>query len=380
MMREISLLSPIFVSLFWTIILFSSDDEQKNQQKALGMFMFLVCVVFVCQFIYFRPYPDLYPYFNFPLRLAILMAYPVFHIYFRIITVESMFSLRNHWTYLSISTIVIIVYGIAIALTPKIEFRAWLYNANAYPESVNIQFLSIASRMVQVTFLLQIIGTIIGNFVLIKKHREKAEQFYSNILVEKMDKTLALSITIALMSVTAFTLVALGQHFLLFKNLMICIGWLIIAITLFIIGYMGSKQRATNMIFCLENELDTVNNEEKVFSGGMKSILDSLIHEFEVNRIHLNSQLNIMDVAKLVGSNRTYISNLINQQFDQNFCAFVNNYRLIELEKAIQFDPSKSIDTLIEQCGFGSINSMKRAIQTKSGMSFNKWKDSFCEL
>ncbi len=376
MLRLILLLSPIYISLFWTIILFSSDDNHRKQKNGLGMFMLLSFVVFSCQFIYFRPYHELYPYFNFPLRFAALMAYPIFHIYFRVITVDSKFSWRIHWRYFSFQLFVIALYGVSIALTPQNEYRAWLYNTESYPDSIAIQFLNITAKIVQLTFLIQVLATIIGNFVLIKKYREKAEQFYSNIIDEKIDKTIALSISIALMSLSSFILVALGQNFLMLHDQIVDIGWFIISITLFVLGFMGSQQKTILVNFDTE-ELTGEQKEEEVegIFRDVNTMMEKLVVEFEKNKIYLNSQLNIIDVAQIVGSNRTYISMLINQHFNQNFSTFVNNYRFMELERIVQQEPNLSNEDLIDRCGFGSLNSMKRAVLSKTGLSIKEWKE-----
>jgi len=372
MLRLILLLSPIFVSFFWSLILFNCDDNHKKQKNMLGIFMLLTFIVFSCQFIYFRPYPNLYVYFNFPLRLAALMSYPVFYIYFRMITVDSSFSFRAHWPYFIVQTIVILLYGIAIALTPKNEFSVWLYDMNAFKDSNNIKFLNIAARIVQLTFLVQVITIIIANFVLIKKYKAKAELFYSNIWHDKIDKTLIIGISITLMSISAFVLIALGQNFLMYQEKIMNTGWFVIAVTVFIIGFMGSQQK--NIIVNFEEEESADNGEDVVDGRDVNTILEKLLLEFENNKIFLNSQLNINDVASIVGTNRTYISVLINQNYELNFSAFVNKYRFEELERLIEHDPNLANEALIERCGFGSFNSMKRVVMHYANLPFNEWK------
>ena len=65
---------------------------------------------------------------------------------------------------------------------------------------------------------------------------------------------------------------------------------------------------------------------------------------------------------------------IINKQYNQNFCSFVNRYRIEELKKAYIENPSLSIEALAEKGGFGSMNSMKRAIYNKTGLSLSEWK------
>jgi len=143
---------------------------------------------------------------------------------------------------------------------------------------------------------------------------------------------------------------------------------------LFIIGYMGIKQKAINPTFDLEVDNEIQNNHVKQLSGTQRNILARLIMEFEQKKIYLNSQLNILDVVQAIGTNRTYISTIINQQYNQNFCAFVNSYRLDELERIIHKNHNVSNEILAESCGFGSVNSLKRAVFAKTGMSISEWK------
>jgi len=124
----------------------------------------------------------------------------------------------------------------------------------------------------------------------------------------------------------------------------------------------------------LEVDDKTQNNEEKQLTGAQKKLLNSMLLEFEQKKIYLNSQLNILDVVQAIGTNRTYISTIINQQYNQNFCAFVNSYRLEELERIIHKNQNVSNEILAESCGFGSVNSLKRAVFAKTGMSVSQWK------
>jgi AraC-like DNA-binding protein len=95
---------------------------------------------------------------------------------------------------------------------------------------------------------------------------------------------------------------------------------------------------------------------------------------FEKEHIHLESKLTIQDVALKVGTNRTYISSLINQHYGVNFCSFVNNLRVEEMERMMKENPKATNQMLAEACGFGSVDSLKRAVQSKTGLSISAWK------
>ena len=102
--------------------------------------------------------------------------------------------------------------------------------------------------------------------------------------------------------------------------------------------------------------------------------------QFDEKKIYLNSQLNILDIVQLVGTNRTYITSIINRQYNQNFCNFVNSYRVDELKKILLDKAQQTNETLAELCGFGSVISMKRAVLSKEGMSFSEWRQTIYSL
>jgi YesN/AraC family two-component response regulator len=54
----------------------------------------------------------------------------------------------------------------------------------------------------------------------------------------------------------------------------------------------------------------------------------SLLDYFLQEKPYLNPDLNLGDVSKALGTNKTYLSQLINREFEMNFYTFVNQYRI----------------------------------------------------
>jgi AraC-like DNA-binding protein len=50
-------------------------------------------------------------------------------------------------------------------------------------------------------------------------------------------------------------------------------------------------------------------------------------------RPHLNSHLKITDFARDVGTNRTYLSRYINENYGMNFSTYINRLRLAEMKE-----------------------------------------------
>lgn len=364
---------PIYVTLFWSAALAGDNKKHSAPRQFLGKFMLFPLVIYISHFLYFAPLPAIYPYFDVVLQFASLMVFPMYYIYFRLLTVEENFSIKAHAKFLALPVLITLVYAIGVLFTPRVEFRTWLFDEHAYSSSHSIQFLSVMRVIIRVTYLIQVVVSVFGNYLLLKKYGAKAEQFYSDELDGKFNNAKMLNRSIIYMSLAAFICTAMGRQFLISQDVLIYIGWTVFSSLLFIVGYMGITLKPINPTFDLLIT-DEQPSIDEFTSSVQKKLLQKLLVEFEQKKIYLNSQLNIMDVVKAVGTNRSYISAIINQQYNQNFCSFVNNYRVEELERIFSENPDYTIETLAEQSGFGSVNSLKRAVSSKTEMSIAEWK------
>jgi AraC-like DNA-binding protein len=374
MIRTIILLLPIYVALFWSVALAGNGKKRSTPRKFLGKFMLFPLIIFISHLIYFAPYPEIYPWFDVILQYASLMAFPIYYIYFRLLTVDDKFSIKAHGRFLIIPMLIGTIYVVGVLLTPKVEFRTWLFDQNAYSDSLHIKFLDVMRYIIRIIYLIQVVVSVTGNYLLIRKYSSKAEQYYSDLQDGKYNNAIMLNRSIIVLGLTAFIFILVGRQYLMGQNVMIDVGWIVFSVMLFIIGYMGLKQKPINPTYDLETDMQVQDDEIKQLSDTQKAILHKLTMEFEQKKIYLNSQLNILDVVQAVGTNRSYISAIINQQYHQNFCAFVNSYRMVELDRILHDHQDFSNEMLAESCGFGSVISLKRAVSAKTGMSINEWK------
>lgn len=85
-----------------------------------------------------------------------------------------------------------------------------------------------------------------------------------------------------------------------------------------------------------------------------KELYERVAAYFEYERPYLNSKLTINDVAKVVYSNRLYISRAINQCTGRNFCQFVNYYRIAYAIESFRSNPDLKVGEISGMSGFNS--------------------------
>lgn len=373
MLKTIFLLTPVYISLFWSILFFRISGFKSDPKFFLGKFMMVSFVIYLSHFLYFTPYPEAYYWINPLYQYASLLVYPLYYIYFRLLTVDRGFLIRKHGWYLFAPTLLFILYVVGICLTPIEEYKIWIFNKSFTSESFGIQYLNILYIVIKIVFIVQVFYTLAGNLKLIQKYRYKAEQYYSDIQDSRISRVMILNLTLLITSVISIIFKVLGKDFVSHEIVEIAIASVLFSSMLFIIGWLGLQQKSINPTFESE-KVEPVVTEEELPASSRQIILEKIISLFKNNRIYLNNKLTIQEVAQAVGTNRSYVSSIINQKFSQNFCSFVNNYRIEELEKIIVKNPEFTNQLLAESSGFGSIDSLKRAIYAKNGLSIAAWK------
>jgi len=231
--------------------------------------------------------------------------------------------------------------------------------------------LNIMRPLLNCYVVFQVIYYLVRNTILLRKYGNRAEQFYSDIEDGKYNNANMLNYMIVINAVVTIICYIIFLRY----SWMVYIFPSIYAIYVYLVGYMGYKQKAINPTFDLISNFYAESSSEQEFPAVYNILLQKLLTEFEVNKIYLNSQLNILDVVQAVGANRSYISSVINQQYNQNFCSFVNNFRMQELQRVYADNPEYTNESLAEYCGFGSVSSLRRSVYAKTGLSITEWKN-----
>lgn len=89
---------------------------------------------------------------------------------------------------------------------------------------------------------------------------------------------------------------------------------------------------------------------------------------FEKERVYLNPRLRLSELAMVLGTNRTYLSQYFNQNCESTFYDFVNDYR-IHHAKLLLHSTDDTLETIAMNSGFNSLSTFRRAFVQREGMS-----------
>ncbi len=122
----------------------------------------------------------------------------------------------------------------------------------------------------------------------------------------------------------------------------------------------------------------TTNGATKIASDHLlgAALERKLTQLLDEERIWLNPQLTLSDLAAEVGTNRTYLSNYLNNTLHTNFYDYINGFRLkAALDKLNNPETATTMAELAETCGFNSISTFRRVFVRAMGCSYVEYRD-----
>ena len=105
--------------------------------------------------------------------------------------------------------------------------------------------------------------------------------------------------------------------------------------------------------------------------GGRKvdcDIYKGILYQLEIRQVFLDISLSLPRLGKLLGTNQTYLSNVVNKYFGRNFKELVNSYRVEYAKELLRADRC-GLDKMPERCGFKSKSAFYAAFGKITGMS-----------
>jgi AraC-like DNA-binding protein len=125
----------------------------------------------------------------------------------------------------------------------------------------------------------------------------------------------------------------------------------------------------TNITIEVENQqnkqTNSINDEKR------EILKNQMVDYIENEKVFLQKDLTIYDVAKALNTNSNYISNILNTMLDCNFVTFINSYRIEEAKKILisKEYSNYTIEAISVIVGFNSKSAFNNAFKNKVGIT-----------
>ena len=108
-------------------------------------------------------------------------------------------------------------------------------------------------------------------------------------------------------------------------------------------------------------------------------ILKKIIRLFDVDKIYIKTDLTLNKLAKRLSTNRTYLSQIINDEFEKNYSEFINEYRVneaIHMFSDYKRNNKFSIEAIAKEAGFKTKTSFNSVFKKFTGITPSVFKDA----
>jgi len=379
---------PLWICVFWlfnSLFSFKSNSLAKN---FLIFFFFIATINYFSHFLYFNRQYNSYCFAENIWIFTSLSLFPIYYYYIRLLTKDSKISIS--WIWLLIPSFILSIFSFILFFLMN-SYDKYIYVHNIlYWNGANSDYSFIIKLQLikQIIFrILFITQAIIFTFIGIKHistYNKSIKEFYSETKNKEFKSIKILLIVFIFASITSSLSAIIGKSFFIENQFLIIIPSLIHSLFLYGVGYVNHKQYFTIIDF----KNDLLNADKKDYSTEITKkdinnnhLKEQLIKLLETKEIFKNPDLRISDVSTLLNTNRTYISNLVNEEFNQSFADFINNYR-IKYAKNILHDKKQiniSISEIGYMSGFLSESSFYRVFKDKVGVSPGSYRKKFFE-
>lgn len=391
----LSFIIPLFCGLTLLTVKGAVPSEQAGMhpRRLLGIIFTFSGLIFIPNMI-----QDIHKYITGELGLPIfdivinLFLVPLYFFYFRKLTKPEKLTSRRIWPHLMPGILVLITSFFLSPLQEKIAGDGVFFNAN-----LPLIIFRCASLILQAIMITLYTFRILH---LKREHMQRLEENYSsmeNIDLRWLNQAIPLAAFFAFIALFASCFQAIWSDYLFHISSILFTFYLFIhALNEPYICYTEQhaeihEEEIISPNSCPETPVTTPTSEtelspvfpplpEKYLKNlGIKreKMKDELIRLFDEKEIYTNGNLTIADVAALLGTNRTYVSNVINNEFGFSFYQFVNKYRIQKATILLIQHPDMQIQEVASLSGFNSLSSFISSFKLNEGITPKQWKQRY---
>lgn len=108
-----------------------------------------------------------------------------------------------------------------------------------------------------------------------------------------------------------------------------------------------------------------------------EEVMERLYNMFETQKLYLDPNIRISDIADKLFTNKTYLSKAIKARTNKNFCQLIHYYRVREAVAIFSANPDLTITQLSKQVGFNSMTTFNSAFGRNTGYTPAEWCKDF---
>lgn len=228
---------------------------------------------------------------------------------------------------------------------------------------------------------------------LFQRNKGRKGRYYLFIR-KSVDRTTVIGTMMIIICILSAMRTHMGRFFLIENNTLSTIMFFIQAIAVFIWGFvelffveeiipLKSLLNPIKQIYdsapqnlSAEDIADILSHESSESINFYQHINQRFIELMDNDHLYLTPGLSVDTIAKEIGTNRAYISRLLNRTYNSSFPEFVNNKRIKYAKQLLQDEPDAVLEYVAMKSGFSTLSQFTRKFKEITGQSPRQWQKS----
>ena len=367
---------PMLVCLFWSAVLWMDWREQRSVAKLrLMAFSITASLLYMGHYVYFNHEYELIPITDTIYCMANLMVFPLYQLYINEVTQSRWNRMLQLYTALP-AIIVGAVVGTAYILMSGEEqacfIDSYLYGGNCAYDDMVIRVQAVTHDIAKIIFAIQVISILTIGYKKIVLFDEMVENYYSDTDSRTLRRVKLVLGVFVVASILSFIANIIGRNHFSDTEYPVAIPSILYSSLLFALLYLGHKQDFTITDLIRENQPEP-NAEPTRASTGSNTVVQQIRKDIEglmqSEKIFLQPDLRINDLAERLHTNREYIYQAINVNMHVSFAEYINRQRIEYAQKLLKANPMAPSTEIYLKAGFTSQASFFRNFKLYAGMT-----------
>ena len=367
---------PMLVCLFWSAVLWMDWREQRSVAKLrLMTFSITASLLYMGHYVYFNHEYELIPITDTIYCMANLMVFPLYQLYINEVTQSRWNRMLQLYTALPAITVGAVVGTAYILMSGEEQacfIDSYLYGGNCAYDDMVIRVQAVTHDIAKIIFAIQVISILTIGYKKIVLFDEMVENYYSDTDSRTLRRVKLVLGVFVVASILSFIANIIGRNHFSDTEYPVAIPSILYSSLLFALLYLGHKQDFTITDLIRENQPEP-NAEPTRASTGSSTVIQQIRKDIEglmqSEKIFLQPDLRINDLAERLHTNREYIYQAINVNMHVSFAEYINRQRIEYAQKLLKANPMAPSTEIYLKAGFTSQASFFRNFKLYAGMT-----------
>ena len=326
-------------------------------------------ILYSCHFLYFNHHINLLPFTDTVYVTVNLLVYPLFLLYISSITDRTPLYRQKSflWSVFFPPILACMAVGSLYAAMEPNERQVFISNYlyHGYESSLTgLTLLQAWTHIIcHVIFAIQVAVVIIRGFRRIRRFNKTVQQLYADTEDKEIEQIPTILILFIVTSVVSTVVNVIGKQIFV-DTIILGLPSLAFSALIFALSWVGMHQNFTIQDIPEEHEKETEtdNTEATTVIPSNQSImiyerLEAMMNE---QQTYLKNDLLLNDVAKMLGTNRTYLLQALNNCAQMTFKEYINRKRIAHAEQLMAQNPQTPKTEIATLSGYNSMPSFYR--------------------